>query len=152
MGGDDRSLVRLATGTTVLEAGLLEARDWAGRPVGALRNENPHSDQRPPVLFRREFELPDPIARARLYATAHGLYEAELNGERVGDDMLAPGWTAYPPPAALPHLRRHRPGPLGGERARRPGSATAGTAAGSAGGGGKRNVYGTTTPSWASSR
>ena len=34
-------------------------------------------------------------SRARLYATAHGLYEAELNGSRVGDDALSPGWTVY---------------------------------------------------------
>ena len=33
--------------------------------------------------------------RARLYATAHGLYEATLNGHRVGDQVLAPGWTSY---------------------------------------------------------
>ena len=32
---------------------------------------------------------------ARLYATAHGVYEAALNGRRVGDEVLAPGWTSY---------------------------------------------------------
>ena len=35
------------------------------------------------------------IAAARLYATAHGIYVAEINGRRVGDDALAPGWTSY---------------------------------------------------------
>ena len=35
------------------------------------------------------------LVRARLYATAHGLYEAEINGARVGDDALSPGWTVY---------------------------------------------------------
>ncbi|MEV0354894.1 family 78 glycoside hydrolase catalytic domain [Nocardia sp. NPDC050697] len=35
------------------------------------------------------------ITRARVYATAHGLFELELNGRRVGDHELAPGWTAY---------------------------------------------------------
>jgi alpha-L-rhamnosidase len=39
--------------------------------------------------------LPDGIVSARLYATAHGLYTAELNGTRVGDHELAPGWTSY---------------------------------------------------------
>ena len=39
--------------------------------------------------------LRGPVVRARLYATAHGLYEAEINGRRVGDDVLAPGWTSY---------------------------------------------------------
>ena len=32
---------------------------------------------------------------ARLYVTALGLYEARLNGHRVGDAFLAPGWTDY---------------------------------------------------------
>ena len=32
---------------------------------------------------------------ARLYVTAHGVYVATLNGGRVGDDVLAPGWTSY---------------------------------------------------------
>ncbi|KAF2414929.1 alpha-L-rhamnosidase [Microbacterium sp. B35-04] len=80
---------------TVLEAGLLEPGDWVARPVGAFRNENPHSDERRPSLVRRGFEVRDDIVRARLYATAHGVYEAELNGERVGDDTLSPGWTVY---------------------------------------------------------
>ena len=35
------------------------------------------------------------MRRARLYATAHGIYEAELNGVRVGDDELTPGYTEY---------------------------------------------------------
>lgn len=80
---------------TVLEAGLLEPSDWVARPVGAFRNENPHSDERRPSLVRRSFEVRDGLVRARLYATAHGVYEAELNGARVGDDTLSPGWTVY---------------------------------------------------------
>ncbi|WP_254773966.1 alpha-L-rhamnosidase [Microbacterium sp. cf046] len=35
------------------------------------------------------------VARARLYITAHGIYVAHLNGRRVGDQELAPGWTSY---------------------------------------------------------
>jgi alpha-L-rhamnosidase len=41
------------------------------------------------------FELGHPAVRARLYATAHGLYEAFLNGVRVGDAELTPGFTEY---------------------------------------------------------
>ena len=46
-------------------------------------------------LLRREFELPKPVLRAWLYATALGLYELRLNGQRVGEDLLTPGWTDY---------------------------------------------------------
>ena len=35
------------------------------------------------------------MTSARLYVTALGLYEARLNGQRVGDAVLAPGWTDY---------------------------------------------------------
>ncbi|WP_026874716.1 alpha-L-rhamnosidase [Jiangella gansuensis] len=80
---------------TTLEAGLLEPSDWVARPVGALWNEDPASDERRPSIVRREFEARAGLVRARLYATAHGLYEAEINGERVGDDTLSPGWTVY---------------------------------------------------------
>lgn len=51
---------------------------------------------RQPALIRRDFTLDRPIACARLYVTAHGLYETEINGRRVGDEALAPGWTVYP--------------------------------------------------------
>jgi alpha-L-rhamnosidase len=45
-------------------------------------------------LFRKEFEV-KPLAGGRLSITAQGVYEAEINGKRVGDHFMAPGWTAY---------------------------------------------------------
>ncbi|GAA2066587.1 family 78 glycoside hydrolase catalytic domain [Streptomyces albiaxialis] len=52
--------------------------------------------QQTPSQMRRSFRLPrGRVARARLYATALGLYEARLNGQRVGEDLLTPGWTDY---------------------------------------------------------
>ena len=45
--------------------------------------------------FRKTFRLEKPILRAVLTVTAIGLYEAELNGKRVGSFVLAPGWTNY---------------------------------------------------------
>jgi alpha-L-rhamnosidase len=79
----------------VVETGLLEPADWVARPVGPVWNENPTSDLRRPALVRREFTVGSGLRRARLYATAHGLYQAEINGARVGDDVLSPGWTVY---------------------------------------------------------
>jgi alpha-L-rhamnosidase len=74
------------------EAGLLEPSDWTARFVsprelGGIGAAAP--------LLRSHLEVPGPVARARLYATAHGIYEATLNGRRVGDQVLAPGWTSY---------------------------------------------------------
>lgn len=45
--------------------------------------------------LRRGFTLGKPVARARLYVTALGVYELSLNGTRIGDQHLAPGWTDY---------------------------------------------------------
>ena len=45
--------------------------------------------------MRTEIELKDQPVRARLYLTALGLVEAEINGAKVGNDALIPGWTNY---------------------------------------------------------
>jgi alpha-L-rhamnosidase len=78
----------------VVEAGLLEPSDWTAELVEPLLPE-PGGDGEPVTLLRREFLVDKPVARARLYATAHGIYEAEIDGARVGDQLLAPGWTSY---------------------------------------------------------
>ena len=50
----------------------------------------------PVPMLRKSLRLADkPIAKARLYATALGLYELRINGRRVGDYVLAPEWTDY---------------------------------------------------------
>ena len=46
-------------------------------------------------MFRRRFLAEKEILSAALEITALGVYEAELNGRRVGDFVLAPGWTSY---------------------------------------------------------
>ncbi|GIG91471.1 hypothetical protein Pen02_64070 [Plantactinospora endophytica] len=46
-------------------------------------------------LLRRGFRVDGTVTRARLYASALGVYELSLNGTRVGDHELAPGWTDY---------------------------------------------------------
>ncbi len=79
---------------STVEGGLLRPSDWSARPVGAAWPEDPESDRRP-ARVRKDFSLPRRVVRARLYITAHGLYEAEINGHRVGDDILSPGWTVY---------------------------------------------------------
>lgn len=50
----------------------------------------------PSLCLRRAFRLDRPVARARAYASALGLYELHINGHRVGEDVLTPGWTDYP--------------------------------------------------------
>ncbi|MGY2074414.1 glycoside hydrolase family 78 protein [Blastococcus sp. SYSU DS0828] len=76
----------------LVEAGLLEPADWTAELVQPVL---PRDVEEPVALLRREFVLEKPVVRARLYATAQGVYEAELNGAAVSDVVLAPGWTSY---------------------------------------------------------
>lgn len=46
-------------------------------------------------IFKKTFTLEKPLKNATLFITALGVYEAQLNGKRVGDYILAPGWTSY---------------------------------------------------------
>ena len=48
-----------------------------------------------PIRFRREFELPGDVVTAQLRVTALGVYTVSLNGNDIGDEVLAPGWTSY---------------------------------------------------------
>ena len=61
----------------------------AGRDAGNIARDagNP--------LLRTRFTISRAIASATVYITAHGLYEARLNGRRIGDAYLTPGWTSY---------------------------------------------------------
>lgn len=77
-----------------VEIGLLDRSDWAAEAISpAIPDDRAVV---PPVhLFRRGFTTSAPIAQARLYATAHGVYDFEINGRPVGDQVMAPGWTSY---------------------------------------------------------
>ncbi|MFN3408778.1 MAG: family 78 glycoside hydrolase catalytic domain [Limisphaerales bacterium] len=84
--------------------GLLTPSDWSARWIAAhpeIYRRDPEAiaptltDCGTPGLFRKEFEVPGPVQRATLYATARGLFELRINGRRVGDDVFAPEWTDY---------------------------------------------------------
>ena len=49
----------------------------------------------PGYYLRREFEIPDKVVKARLYASALGIYSFYINGNRVSDEVLSPGYTTY---------------------------------------------------------
>ncbi|PSR89028.1 bacterial alpha-L-rhamnosidase-domain-containing protein [Coniella lustricola] len=96
---------------TTVEAGLLKASDWKARFITSTdpppsANDIPHR----PVIYQKTFTYniinsTDATSSssqqqykseyARLYISALGLYEAYINGVRVGDSHMAPGWTSY---------------------------------------------------------
>lgn len=48
-----------------------------------------------PLYFKKEIELKEKVKSVKIYATALGIYELKLNGEKVGEDFFAPGFTSY---------------------------------------------------------
>jgi alpha-L-rhamnosidase len=75
------------------QMGLLKPADWKAEWITPGYVED--SVFRPSPLFRKSFSLTKKIKSATAYITAHGLYEAQINGHRVGDAYLTPGWTSY---------------------------------------------------------
>lgn len=76
------------------EMGLLQPSDWKGTWITYPWSEDVDKPQ-PSPMFRRQFNVDCKLQRARLYITALGLYEAVINGKRVGDAYFTPGWTSY---------------------------------------------------------
>jgi alpha-L-rhamnosidase len=74
------------------ETGLLNPGNWKAKWIEIEGDTNRYS---PSPLFRKEFVIEKSIAKAVVYATAHGFYELHLNGKKVGDQVLTPGWTSY---------------------------------------------------------
>ncbi len=72
-------------------AGFLPEGGWTAQLVG-LADPATHAQ---PALVRAGFTVDGPVRRATLYATAHGVYQAEINGREVDDEVLKPGWTPY---------------------------------------------------------
>ncbi|NND32419.1 MAG: family 78 glycoside hydrolase catalytic domain, partial [Saprospiraceae bacterium] len=72
--------------------GFLELTDWKAKWIELAI---PEPDTRPAQMFRKDFTTRKRVKSARLYVTAHGIYEAYINGKKVGEDYFTPGWTSY---------------------------------------------------------
>ena len=81
------------------EMGLLGPAAWHGKWISDGR-ALPQQDQdfyapAPAPLLRKGFKITGPLKRARIYVSGLGYQELRLNGAKVGDEMLDPGWTSY---------------------------------------------------------
>ena len=80
------------------EMGLLSNADWQAKWIGydMIHLGKGKIYHLPPAPYlRKKIELQGDIESARLYVTALGLFEFIINGEKVGEDYLNPGWTNY---------------------------------------------------------
>ena len=75
------------------EMGLTSQEQWTGEWI--TLNEQNHPVPSPATHLRKGFVTKGKIVRARLYVTARGVYIPFINGHRVGEDRLTPGWTDY---------------------------------------------------------
>jgi alpha-L-rhamnosidase len=76
------------------EMGLLAPSDWRAMWIGPPDAGTASAPEAVPMM-RRAFTSSGEVRRARAYVTSHGLYQLFLNGQRVGDAELTPGWTSY---------------------------------------------------------
>ncbi|MBP1965226.1 glycoside hydrolase family 78 protein [Paenibacillus aceris] len=72
--------------------GMLSRGEWKAQWIG--RKSEPEALLQPSPFLRKSFEIGKKVRRAIAYATALGVYDLHLNGERIGD-RFAPGWTDY---------------------------------------------------------
>lgn len=85
---DNHGRMQEITGS--FETGVLRQENWKGQWITHQLSE----EDRCPV-FCHEFTLNKQLKKARVYATACGVYEIAINGEKAGDTFLGPGWTSY---------------------------------------------------------
>ncbi|WP_186755306.1 alpha-L-rhamnosidase [Echinicola salinicaeni] len=75
------------------QMGLLEESDWKAEWITPGYKEP--EDSKPSPIFRKEIKIDKKVVSATAYITAHGIYEAHINGQRIGDAYFTPGWTSY---------------------------------------------------------
>jgi alpha-L-rhamnosidase len=77
--------------------GLLDPSDWQAQWIAMPAGDVEQSTEQEAALpyLRKTFTIPGQLQRATVYVTGLGLYELRINGERVGDHLLAPEWTMY---------------------------------------------------------
>lgn len=68
--------------------------DWKADWISVSYPEKERS-KNPVQQYRKEFLIKEKVKSARIYATSCGLYQAYLNGGKIGDQEMTPGWTSY---------------------------------------------------------
>ncbi|MBF6626328.1 family 78 glycoside hydrolase catalytic domain [Aerococcaceae bacterium zg-BR9] len=80
-----------AQAMTQFTTGIFNSQNFAAKMIG----HNFDATITAPPIFKKSFNLKRKVLKATAYVTSQGVYELELNGEKVGNDYLTPGWTSY---------------------------------------------------------
>ena len=100
--------------TSAFRMGLLDIKDWQSKWIGYDQFDLPVFDKNkryfvaddfdlgtndlhlPPVrYFRKDFSVDKPVKKATVYISALGLYELQINGEKIGIEYFTPGWSDF---------------------------------------------------------
>ncbi|OUS77179.1 alpha-L-rhamnosidase [Paenibacillus sp. MY03] len=80
--------------SSFFETGVLDFREWKAQWITFDPGKHNRPYEALPLL-RKAFKVYSSLRSARVYATALGLYELEINGKRLNDQLFTPGWTSY---------------------------------------------------------
>ncbi|HHV12456.1 MAG TPA: family 78 glycoside hydrolase catalytic domain [Clostridiales bacterium] len=78
----------ITSATAGFETALMKPENWHGKWIGEVADQDYH-------MFRKSFSLAKQVKKAKLYVCGLGHYEFYMNGSRVGQRELEPGWTNY---------------------------------------------------------
>ncbi len=77
------------------EIGMLSVSDWHSKWIEPVKEKEDPDEYQPVSYLRKTFLVEKEIKKARIYQTAHGLYEFWINGEKGTTDIFKPGFTSY---------------------------------------------------------
>ncbi len=84
--------------TNWFETAMLDESDWTAEWIGdgsrQFKKEEDFYQEDPSPLLRKSFTASKKPVSARLYISGQGYYEAYINGKKVGNHVLDPGWTS----------------------------------------------------------
>jgi len=90
---DDKNKASKWSEVAFWHTAYFDTNSWQAQWIGPGYEED--TILRPSPYFRKQFSTNKTIAQATAYITSHGIYEAFINGKRLGDAYLTPGWTSY---------------------------------------------------------
>lgn len=82
-----------AVGSGEFISGFQNPKSWPAQFISAESDSD--KDKSSGTLLRKEFYIEGPFTSAYFFGTAHGMYIPYLNGNKIGNDNLSPGWTSY---------------------------------------------------------
>jgi alpha-L-rhamnosidase len=83
--------------TQIFDMGFLDASLWQAKWIGANESAATVDSLRPKsIILRNEINIQKKIKIAKAYVTGLGSYQLFMNGEKVSNNLLTPGWTDYP--------------------------------------------------------